>query len=76
MSRASVKVPIKYPSRDDKSIIHAATWRAAKGKQDDIVLHFQPDLCPIEKRMNSNLDWEPNEERCITYISKTRAIEE
>ena len=38
--------------------------------------HFQPDLCSIEKRMNSTLDWEPYEEKCITYISDSRAIEE
>ena len=47
-----------------------------KGKQSDIILHFQPDLCPIEKRLTSNLPWEPNEERCIEFIAKSRAIEE
>jgi hypothetical protein len=65
----------KYPTTGN-SIIHAATWQAQKGKQSDIVLHFQPELCPIEKRLNSNLPWEPNEERCIEFISKSRAIEE
>ena len=48
-----------HNNKSSDGVIEMSTWQAAKGKASDIVLHFQPSLCPIESRLHSNLEWEP-----------------
>ena len=49
----------KYSATVRAKCIQMSTWQAAKGKAADIVVHFQRDLCPMESRLKSQLEWEP-----------------
>lgn len=68
----TAKKPRKKKKQKKNKPIRLMSIHASKGLEEDVVIEMQPELCPLQQRIESDVEWIVYEEMCTDFIKASR----